>query len=123
MFTPESKPGGASVRLVSHAVDGGHVIAGADGAAILTASETDGTVVVYEADEVDAASRAGWSVTVTGVARLVDDPLLLARFRQMLGPWTAGEPGHTVRIEAEVVTGFELAPGVSELSGHSNAEP
>ena len=35
---------------------------------------TRGTVVAFEADDIDPMYHSGWSVVVTGVAREVDDP-------------------------------------------------
>jgi len=55
------------------------------------ARKLDGTIVTFEADELDAGSYSGWSVTVTGRAALVTDPAGAERYRQVpLVPWAAG---------------------------------
>ena len=41
---------------------------------VTSASTGPDTVLAYEADERDSAMRTGWSVIVTGLARLVDEP-------------------------------------------------
>src|SRR4051794_34453152 len=72
----------------------------------------DGAVVAFEADELDAATRSGWSVLVTGAATLVTDPAEHDRLLRT-GPrsW-APAPGEVfVRIAAELVTGRELVGG------------
>lgn len=99
-----------AIRPVNHLVDDGQVIIGSDeGDAIVGgAGAWRGTVLAYEADDLDHAARAGWSVVVTGLARLVDDSREAARYREALRPWLAGEMGHVIRIDTEIVTGFEL---------------
>ena len=69
-----------------------------------------GAVVAFEADELDAAERLGWSVIITGVARLVTDPRDIERFQARLHPWVAGTMDQVIRIRPEIVTGFELVP-------------
>jgi hypothetical protein len=65
-------------------------------------------VVAYEADTIDPDSHVGWSVVVTGVARLVREPELVARYQRMLRPWVAGEMDYVIRISPEMVSGFRL---------------
>lgn len=77
------------------------------------ASAGQGTVVAYEADEIDPASRMGWSMVVTGLAWPVDEHRLAARYREALQPWVAGKMGYVIRIDPQIVTGFELIPGES----------
>lgn len=76
------------------------------------ARAVDGVVVAFEADEVDAAAHAGWSVVVTGRATVVTDPALRERLSRT-GPcsWVAAPREVFVRIEAELVTGRELTGG------------
>jgi Pyridoxamine 5'-phosphate oxidase len=77
-----------AIRPVNHLIDDGQVIIRShEGSAIVTATSTgSGTVVAYEADEIDPASRTGWSVMVTGLARLVDEPGQATRYREALQP-------------------------------------
>lgn len=47
-------------------------------------------------------------MVVTGRASLVGDRAEVARYRQVLSPWVAGEMDQVIRIRAEIVTGFRL---------------
>ncbi|MEU9573564.1 pyridoxamine 5'-phosphate oxidase family protein [Streptomyces massasporeus] len=75
----------------------------------------DGVVIAFEADEFDADTRSGWSVVVTGRARVVTDPVEHERLSQS-GPasWMPLRDAVFVRIESELVTGRELrgTPGL-----------
>ncbi|MFJ9744311.1 pyridoxamine 5'-phosphate oxidase family protein [Streptomyces chartreusis] len=90
----------------------------ADGAVLLrtaAASELacaiDGAVVAFE---VDAATHSGWSVVVTGSATVVTDPAEHERLAGT-GPrfWLPSPREVFIRIEAELVTGRDLADGSS----------
>ncbi|MGV9452477.1 pyridoxamine 5'-phosphate oxidase family protein [Streptomyces sp. NPDC003635] len=90
-----------------------------DGAVLLrTAADSelakaiDGAVVAFEADEVDVATRSGWSVVVTGPASVITDPRETARLDRA-GPrsWVPSPTEVFVRIEPELVTGRELVGG------------
>ncbi|MCE7007001.1 pyridoxamine 5'-phosphate oxidase family protein [Kibdelosporangium philippinense] len=98
-----------AIRLLNHVVDDDAVIVRTHlGAAALG---TVGMVVAYEADAIDAHTRLGWSVVVTGVARLVTDPDRVARYEQMLRPWVREQMVHVIRIDPEIVTGYEMLDG------------
>jgi hypothetical protein len=105
VFTRRALP---AIRPVGHVLLEGAAIA--DGAG-------DGTVVAYEADEISAAERTGWSVVVTGVARAVTNPVEAARCREALRPWLDGGLGQVISIEPEIVTGFELCLGADLVAG------
>ena len=92
-----------------------------DGAVLLCTSAAselaravDGTVVAFEADEVDAVTHSGWSVVVTGAATVVRDPDEHERLTRT-GPrsWAPSPQEVFVRIEPELVTGRELVGGRS----------
>jgi len=72
----------------------------------------DGSVVAFEADEVDAATHSGWSVVVTGEATVVTDPAEQERLART-GPrsWAPSPEEVFVRIGPELVTGRELVGG------------
>ncbi|MFD3732062.1 pyridoxamine 5'-phosphate oxidase family protein [Streptomyces sp. NPDC058632] len=72
----------------------------------------DGAVVAFEADDVDAARQAGWSVVVTGPAAVVTDPAEHARLTRT-GPasWVPAPREVFVRIGPGLVTGRELVGG------------
>ncbi|MEV5432381.1 pyridoxamine 5'-phosphate oxidase family protein [Streptomyces sp. NPDC052701] len=73
------------------------------------ARAVDGVVVAFEADELDAATRSGWSVVVTGRAAVVTDPAEHDRLSRA-GPASWPPPRHAVfvRIASEMVTGRAL---------------
>lgn len=56
----------------SLADDGAVLLRTAAGSELVRA--VDGTVVAFEADQVDAATQSGWSVIVTGPAAVITDP-------------------------------------------------
>lgn len=110
-FTYHAMP---AIRPVNHMVDdaGRIIIRSHEGAAIVTASDaTRGTVVSYEADQIDTDARAGWSVVATGLARIVDDPGRADGYRRKLHPWVTGQMDYIISIEPTIVTAFELAAG------------
>jgi hypothetical protein len=109
-FTSRALP---ALRVVNHLVaDGQLIIRSHEGSAIVSAaSAARGTVVAFEADDIDPVSRTGWSVVVTGIAWPVADPERIARYEQVLRPWVAGEKDHVISIDPELVTGLELIPG------------
>ncbi|OIK03688.1 pyridoxamine 5'-phosphate oxidase family protein [Streptomyces monashensis] len=110
VFTRQALP---TVRPVSHVLDDGDIVIRTHEGAALTAharhDEGQGVVVAYEADAIDPVTRLGWSVVVTGYARLVTAPGELARIRALLEP-LAPHPGRddAVRIRPELVTGVLL---------------
>ncbi|MBN6050982.1 pyridoxamine 5'-phosphate oxidase family protein [Nonomuraea sp. RK-328] len=108
VFTRHALP---AVRPVNHIVVDGHIVIRSNPGTVISAEIAPaGAVVAFEADELDAEERLGWSVIVTGVARLVEDPEEAASYRERLTPWVAGEMDQVIRIRPEMVTGFELVP-------------
>ncbi|MFJ6384902.1 pyridoxamine 5'-phosphate oxidase family protein [Kitasatospora sp. NPDC092039] len=109
VFTESALP---AIRPVNHIVaDGAIIIRTHDGAALTTVTagtDAPGVVVAYEADAIDLDTRLGWSVVVTGYARLVTEPDRLRHYRQVLRPWMDAPMDYTVRIQPELVTGFRL---------------
>ena len=107
VFTQRAMP---AVRPVNHILDStGIIIRSHSGAAIISEADTArGAVVAYEADNINPNYLLGWSVVVTGIARLVRDPAELARYREALLPWVDREMDQVIRIQPDVVTGFHL---------------
>ena len=107
VFTQRAMP---AVRPVNHILDStGIIIRSHSRAAIISEVDTArGAVVAYEADNINPNYLLGWSVVVTGIARLVRDPGELARYRQVLVPWVDRDMDQVIRIQPEVVTGFRL---------------
>ncbi|MFJ9348235.1 pyridoxamine 5'-phosphate oxidase family protein [Streptomyces sp. NPDC101237] len=106
VFTRQALP---AVRPVDHVLDGGEIVvrthAGADVSAYVRQGEGLGAVVAYEADSIDPDTRLGWSVVVTGYARLVTDPVELGRYRAMLRPWGDPATDQAIRVRPDLVTG------------------
>ena len=107
VFTWHAMP---AIRPVNHLVDNQTVIIRSHlGAAVTGRAGGDGTVVCYEADDIDPVRHTGWSVIVTGMARLVRDPAAVSRYQQLLQPWAAGQMDNVIAIEPQLVTGLRLA--------------
>ena len=108
VFTARALP---AVRPVNHLVDGSRIIIRTSlGSALSTDVDNIGTVVAYEADEIDPVTRQGWSVVVVGRAVPVTDGALSAHYRQALQPWAAGQRDEVIAISTDMVTGYRLVP-------------
>ncbi|GAA3494963.1 pyridoxamine 5'-phosphate oxidase family protein [Streptomyces prasinosporus] len=109
VFTRHALP---TVRPVNHVLDDGGVVIRTHEGMALTARARDaddrGVVVAYEADAIDPLTHLGWSVVITGYARLVTDPGELARYRSLLRPWVDRTMDYAVRIRPDLVTGIRL---------------
>ena len=101
--------GGAPVAFpVNFVKAGAAVIIRTGPGGILRAAER-GDVVAFQADEIDLATRAGWSVLLTGpasVVRNVDD--LVAVLEPYTRPWARGRREHVLRVTGERITGRRL---------------
>jgi nitroimidazol reductase NimA-like FMN-containing flavoprotein (pyridoxamine 5'-phosphate oxidase superfamily) len=98
-----------TIRPVNHLVDDETVIIRSHlGAAIVDRADRDGVTVSYEADDIDPARHTGWSVIVTGTARLVRDPAAVARYQRMLQPWADGQMEYVIAITPLLITGRRL---------------
>lgn len=103
-----------AIRPVYHLVEGDRIIIRAHlGAAIAAAgTPAGGTVVAYEADMINPLDHLGWSVVVVGRAQNLSDAEADTRYRKVLPQWTAGSPDDIIVIQADLVDGFRLIPGV-----------
>ena len=71
-----------------------------------------GSVVAFEVDQLDAATRSGWSVVVLGVAELVTRPEEIDGARRHgPEPWIPGRKEHLLRIPLKLVSGRRIVPG------------
>lgn len=69
----------------------------------------DASVVAFQGDDVDLGRRTGWAVTVIGQARVVRDPLEIARLSELpLDPWVPGDRDTFVVVELGIVTGRRI---------------
>ena len=101
-----------AIRPVNHVLHGKDIVIRTHpGAAIVAyTGPASGVVVAYEADAIDPGTGFGWSVIVTGIARQVTGHDDVARYKQLLQPWVAGEMDQVIRIRPEIVTGYRLGP-------------
>ncbi|MES9538529.1 pyridoxamine 5'-phosphate oxidase family protein [Spirillospora sp. NPDC049024] len=102
VFTEQALPAVAPVGFV---IDGGDVVIPVPRGSRLVAA-TRGAIVAFQADDLDAASRTGWSVTAIGRARIVPDPGDGAH--EALLPWTAGTDPEFIRVSCQRVTGLRV---------------
>jgi nitroimidazol reductase NimA-like FMN-containing flavoprotein (pyridoxamine 5'-phosphate oxidase superfamily) len=106
VFTDHALP---AIRPVNHIIDGPDIIfRTGSSAAITTAVDGIGTIVAFEADAIDSARQAGWSVVVVGGARLLTDTMQIERYRQLLRPWAPGTKDDFIAIRTDVVSGVRL---------------
>ncbi|MFB6712733.1 MULTISPECIES: pyridoxamine 5'-phosphate oxidase family protein [unclassified Streptomyces] len=109
VFTQRALP---AIRPVNHLLDHGRIV-------ILTHEDSDlyaqardhgdrGVVVAYQADDIDPLTHLGWSVVVTGYCRPVTDPDALARYQQLLRPWSGPVMNCAVHIRPHLITGIRL---------------
>jgi nitroimidazol reductase NimA-like FMN-containing flavoprotein (pyridoxamine 5'-phosphate oxidase superfamily) len=64
-----------------------------------------GGVLAFEVDEVDPATRTGWSVVVTGLASTVSDPVERAAIDGIVETFAPGQTDVCIRLPLTVVTG------------------
>jgi uncharacterized protein len=81
-----------------------------------------GGVLAFEVDDVDAATRTGWSVVVTGLASTVSDPAERAAIDVIVKTFAPGQADVCIRLPLTVVTGRRVAaarevppPGVAPV--------
>lgn len=99
-----------AVTPVNFVVRGGGILIWTGSASSL-GQAVRGAVVAFQADELDRTTRSGWSVTVTGTAKLVTDERELERARaDGPVPWAPGIKDHLIRIPLTMVTGRWLGP-------------
>lgn len=110
VFTQHALP---AIRPVNHIVDEEAVIIRSHlGAAIVSHSAVrGGAVVAYEAEDLDPVEHVGWSVIVTGTARLVTEPAAITRYRKLLRPWVEHEMDQVISIQVEMISGIRLVDG------------
>ncbi len=105
IFTRRALP---AVELIHFALDDGDIVIRVDPGDTLAADIRD-TVVAFEADSLDVAHQAGWSVAIVGRSRAVTDPGEIDRLQKIgVRSWGAGEAAHFVRISPELLTGRRL---------------
>ncbi|KUI25486.1 pyridoxamine 5'-phosphate oxidase family protein [Mycobacterium sp. GA-2829] len=102
VFTEDGAP---AVHPVNFRMKRDDVVIRVAGGAKLDAA-TQNAVVAFEADELDADLRTGWSVTIVGTARPITDIDELTEVSgTFLEPWVDGRRDHFIRIEPRKMTG------------------
>ncbi len=73
------------------------------------AAALDDAVVAFEVDDFDPLSHSGWSVLVTGVATVLEDPIELELIEHYPLPhWATTATDHVVAISTDLVSGRRL---------------
>jgi nitroimidazol reductase NimA-like FMN-containing flavoprotein (pyridoxamine 5'-phosphate oxidase superfamily) len=107
IFTEHALP---AVRPVGFRWWRGDVVIRITDPAILAAASGN-RVVAFEADEVDADSHCGWSVTIVGRAQLITEVSELIELSGLFSrPRVGARDDYFVRIRTEKVTGRRLWP-------------
>lgn len=102
VFTEGALP--AVVAVAFRLDPAGIVLRTASGSSLCRA--VDGAVVGFQADDVDVARRAGWTVTVVGRARVVRDLVEADRLARLpLLPWLGGDRNAFVVVDVGMVSG------------------
>ena len=107
-FTERALP---AIRPVNYALVGHQIVLQTDPHGL--GSRLDGQVVAFEVDDVDPVAETGWSVVVTGTARLLRAPSDLVRQASVSLATFAG-PGHDARvcIVPGEITGRRIRPAI-----------
>jgi len=90
---------------VAYAVDHGTIVFRSSAGTKLAAA-VKGTVIAFEVDSFDVHERAGWSVVVTGLASVVEDPEDERSATDLRIPnWVEPDGGKYIRLLPSIVTG------------------
>jgi nitroimidazol reductase NimA-like FMN-containing flavoprotein (pyridoxamine 5'-phosphate oxidase superfamily) len=82
------------------------------------------TVVGFEVDEIDPATRSGWSVLVVGTSYVVSDPAEIARLdRADLRSWAPVPTPRYVRISVQRISGRRLRNPVTNAGAAGAQRP
>ncbi len=104
-YTRQALP---AVELVNFAIDAGDIVIRTAPSGKLAVA-TQGTVVAFEADDVDTVTHRGWSVTAVGYSHEVTDADDIARLvRTGPRPWAPGEREHFIRVTPGILNGRRL---------------
>jgi hypothetical protein len=120
IYTRQAMP---AVELVNFTIDGGDiVIRTASGGKLAAAIR--GAIVAFEADQYDAVTHEGWSVTVIGQAREVTGTVRAGRLLAAgPHPWVPGDQPCLVAITSGIVSGRCLSSAGSGPGGRDGALP
>ncbi len=103
------------ISLVNYGLDGDDVVVrSSEGTRLHLALTAPTTAVLVEVDEVDPATRSGWSVVARGRMAPVLDRVTVARLdRTMPASWVLGDSGGTwLRLTVESLSGRRVGGAV-----------
>jgi nitroimidazol reductase NimA-like FMN-containing flavoprotein (pyridoxamine 5'-phosphate oxidase superfamily) len=83
------------------------VVFSTDSGSKLTAA-VEGQVVSVEADDIDLTYRTGWSVLVTGRAKLVSEAAIFDWAESHLQAWAPGPHPFLVTVPSTLISGRRL---------------
>jgi hypothetical protein len=97
-----------AAQPVNYAMDGDEIIFRTEGGTKMELAVTN-AVVAFEIDEIDVATRSGWSVLAVGEAYHVSNPDRLSSLQERIPPpWAAGRSVYTIAIPTTQLTGRRL---------------
>jgi nitroimidazol reductase NimA-like FMN-containing flavoprotein (pyridoxamine 5'-phosphate oxidase superfamily) len=103
------EPGRGPVAiLVNYLMDGDDIVFRTRGQTSL-ADAVSQQQVSFDVDHIDGALSEGWSVLLSGTARIITDPAELAHAAALgIEPWAAGDRDVYVRMSVSQVTGRRI---------------
>jgi nitroimidazol reductase NimA-like FMN-containing flavoprotein (pyridoxamine 5'-phosphate oxidase superfamily) len=106
VVTDEGRP---LVFPVNFALDGDAVVMRTDSGTKLRRAATKW--VAFECDGIDSVYHTGWSVLVSGVAEVVDNPADIVRLERLpLALWSPGPKVRWLRIRPRLLSGRRIPP-------------
>lgn len=76
-----------------------------------------GRMITFEADTVELALQAGWSVLIIGTAEVITSPAQINRIEQLhLAPWVSQPSRVFIRLVATKITGRRLPLHPGEIT-------
>ncbi len=106
-FVYLNRDGPVAVPVNFRVLDGDIVFRTDSNATVLAASSEE--QVSFEVDHLDDALTEGWSVLLTGDARVIVDPQEIGEARSLgIAPWAGGERRTYVRLAPRQVTGRRI---------------
>ncbi|GAB2858443.1 pyridoxamine 5'-phosphate oxidase family protein [Actinoallomurus bryophytorum] len=107
VYTDQALP---AVIPMNFVLDGDEVVIHIESGSTLAAAIPN-AVVAFQVDDFDSDTTTGWTVTITGQARLVDGGEERTRLARLpLRPWVPTKNGRFIRIPARHVAGHRLGP-------------
>lgn len=107
-FVFASEPGPVALPVNFRLLDG-DIVFRTSTHGVLTAAVSGDRRVGFEVDRIDDAMSEGWSVLISGRARLVRDPHELAAIAELgVEPWSGGRRDAVIRIETDAISGRRI---------------